>query len=81
MMYESYSAIPKTLPFFIGINFRKMKKEIFPENKLLIIELLIHIFCLNKHTQLHLQVSFTKFSSFKVIKVICTSPESQLGYI
>ena len=42
---------------------------------------MIQIFCLDKYTQLNLNVSFAKVSYFEVIKVISTSPKSQLGYI
>ena len=44
-------------------------------------ESMIQIFCLNKYTQFHLKVCFAIVSYFEVIKVICTSPKSQLGDI
>ena len=51
-----------------------MKNEIFSENKLLRMND-------SEYTKLHLKVSFAKVYYFEIIKVIFTSPKSQLGYI
>ena len=57
----------KLCSFFIGIKFRKM-------------ETMIKIFRDYGHIQLHFK-ALAKIYSFKVIKVICTIPQFQLGYI